>query len=279
MSWFRSGTLLLGLMLGLAPAQAEAEPSASDAACATAYTKGQDDRLAGRLYAARTAFLSCAATSCPPVVATDCQRWASEVEADLPTIRIRVSDAAGQAVAGVNVWVDGTPLSAEQLARPLVLEAGPHTLRFEAPGYTPLELESSLRPTDREIAVNAVLAPPAPPAPPALPAHGPARHVPTASWVLAGVGAVALGTSVYFGVRTKSRYDELETRCAPDCSNEQADSVRHLALGSDVALITSLAAFGAAAWVYLASASEPSKAALLIAPRGDGASVGLRLSF
>ena len=278
MSPVRSATLALGLALGLAPAHAAAQTPASDAACATAYTKGQDDRLAGRLYAARTAFLSCSAAICPAVVATDCQRWASEVEADLPTIRVHASDAAGHAIAGLSVAVDGTRLGPEQLARPLVLESGPHTLRFEAPGYAPLELERALRPTDREIAVNAVFVPPAPPEP-ARPAPASVRRVPTASWVLAGVGAVALGSSAYFGIRTKSRYDELKTSCAPNCSDDQADSVRHLALASDVALLTSLAAFGAAAWVYLAAPSEPPKAALLVAPRGDGVSLGLRLSF
>lgn len=277
MSVVRSKSFPLGLALAftLGAAPGSAQTAASDAACATAYTKGQDDRLAGRLYAARTAFLSCAAAICPAVVVSDCQRWAREVEADLPTIRIRVRDARGNALRSVSVSADGTPLTAEQLAQPVVLEAGPHTLRFEAPGYAPLELEQALRPTDREIAVDAVLSPPAPPKP-LTPTHA---RVPTASWVLAGVGAVALGTSAYFGIRTKSRYDDLKASCAPRCSSDDADSVRHSALASDLALATSLAAFGAAAWVYFASGNEPAKAALFVTPRPGGASSGFRVSF
>src|SRR6187402_996948 len=197
MSVLRSNTaaFVLALTATLGPAQASAQSAVKDASCANAYTQGQDDRLAGRLYAARTAFLSCAAATCPAVVASDCRRWASEVEADLPTIRIQVHDARGNVVQGARVWVDSAPLTTEQLAAPLVLEAGPHTLRFEAAGFAPLELQQALRPTDREIAVSAVLSPPVPAAPLA---PRPSKPVPTGSWVLAGVGAVALGASGYF---------------------------------------------------------------------------------
>jgi hypothetical protein len=219
--------------------------------------------------------LRCADSRCPAAVAADCERWAREVEADLPTVRIRVTDARGDAVHDVAVDADGVRLSAEQLAGSIVLEAGPHTLRFEAPGFDPLVLTRALRPTDREVDVHAVLAPPAPPTASAAPRHG----VPTASWVLAGVGAVALGTSLYFGLDAKSRYDDLKASCAPNCASGDADDVRRRSLVADVALVTSLAAFGAAAFVYFGSRSEPAAAAWYVAPRPDGAASGVRVSF
>src|SRR4051794_16663268 len=54
-------------------------------ACSDAYTKGQEERLAGRLLSAREQFRLCRDPTCPSAVVPDCTRWIAEVEADLPT--------------------------------------------------------------------------------------------------------------------------------------------------------------------------------------------------
>lgn len=239
-----------------------------DPACATAYAKGQDDRLAGRLYDARSAFQRCAVATCPQQVAHDCATWAAEVEADLPTVLIAVTDSTGRAVPSVRVFVDGAPIAADQLARPLVLEAGPHGLRFEADGYEAVTVQTALRPIDRELPVRVTLRTAAETLPP--PARPAARRsdVPPLSLVFAGAGAVALGTSAYFGLSARSQYQDLEDRCAPGCTRAEADGVASKALISDLALAGSLVAFGAAAWVYFGTPeAEAPRAALVVSPR------------
>jgi len=229
---------------------ATASAQVSSEACASAYARGQEDRLAGRLFAARTAFQQCAADTCPQPSARDCQRWVREVEADLPTARIRVHDAQGKDIAGLAVSADGVTLSASALAGAVILEAGPHQLRVEAPGYAAQTVETALRPTDRELPVEIVLHPIGEPtAKPNLDA--PARPVPALAVAFAGVGVLALGSSLYFGLRAHSQYQALKESCAPRCSDSDAHSVHRKALAADVSLLVSAAALGAATWLYL----------------------------
>jgi hypothetical protein len=255
-------------------------------ACSNAYTLGQEERLAGHLYSAQKQFDLCADPSCPRAIVSDCERWTREVVLDLPTVLIKSTTASGQPVPGLKVTVDGAAVSPSQLVKPFVLDAGQHVLRFEAPGYEPLEIEPSLRARDHEVPVSAVLRPIALVAGPssrvASPDHAsaPSRGLPVAALTLAGVGVVALGTSVFFGVRAKNEYDDLKAGCAPHCDTSQAYSVHTKAVVSDVALATSIAAFGAAAFFYFSR--EPEKAgatALGVEPVLNGARARLRVSF
>src|SRR5882724_8938561 len=126
-------------------------------ACSDAYTQGQEERLAGHLLNAQKQFGICADPTCPKAIVNDCQSWIDEVAADLPTVLIKTTNEAGQPVANLKVTVDGASVSQAKLAQPLVLDAGPHVLRFEAPGYEPLQVEPSLRAHDHEVPISAVL--------------------------------------------------------------------------------------------------------------------------
>ncbi len=266
---------LVSLALVLSGAHAHAEASAD--VCASAYARGQEERLSGRLFSARKAFLECSAAACPRSISADCVRWTAEVEQDLPTVRIRVADALGAAIAGVRIFADGVSVPPAALAAPVILEAGPHQLRFEAPGYEPIQVETALRPTDRAVQVAVVLRP--------LEAHRtPAvakrSGVPALSLAFAGVGVLAGVGALYFGVRARDQYRDLKRTCAPLCNPADADSMYTKAVISDVALAVSAVAFGASAWFYFSrgNATEPS-AALSIQARPDGAQLGLRTSF
>lgn len=253
--------------------------------CADAYTKGQEERLAGRLLSARTLFQTCADPTCPAAVVPDCQRWVTEVEADLPTAVIKVTDTAGRVPTGLSVFLDGQSVPLDALGKPYVLSPGPHVLRVEAPGYQALELDPALRPEDRQLPIHALLrfAPASTPvAAPDLNAAPPSssKPVPVAAITFAAVGTVALGTSLYFGLSAKSRYDDLKSECAPNCAQSRIDTVNSKALVSDIALGASLVAFGAAAYFYFsAKADAPAAAALRIEPTPQGASARLRFAF
>src|SRR5450432_3815483 len=190
----------------LATASAGAEVSAD--ACSSAYTKGQEDRLAGRLFSAREAFKVCAGASCPGAIAADCRHWKSEVEADLPTVRLKVTDAQGAPIANLTLSADGIGMPDIVLTQPVILEAGQHVLRFEATDFRPVEVERALRPTDRELEVAVVMHRLSEPLPEAGKRAGAreapdsAGHgVPVLAVALASVGVVALGGALYFGLR------------------------------------------------------------------------------
>jgi hypothetical protein len=228
-----------------------ASARADDAeSCSIAYARGQEERLAGRLYNARRAFLQCASAGCSASVAGDCRRWVKEVETDLPTVRVTIRDEGGAPLESARLFIDGESISRSALPAPIVLEAGPHELRVEAPGFEPVRVDQALRPSDREVAVEVMLRRPPAASTKAPAAAEPSRPVPTASWIFAGVGALALGTSLYFGFAANDEYQELKSSCAPRCEPSRSDGMQRKAVISDVALATSLAAFTASAVFY-----------------------------
>jgi hypothetical protein len=266
------------------------EPAHADVSadvCSSSYAKGQEDRLAGRLFDAREAFEVCADPSCSASLSRDCKRWVTEVDADLPTVRVTVTDTRGVKLETFQAFADGTRIPDSELTQPVILESGPHVLRFEAVGYRPVELEKALRPSDRELEVRVILHALNEPLPGVTPttdaAHqsdAMARGVPVLAVALASVGVVALGGSLYFGLRSHDQYESLKASCAPFCNPSQADSVRSKALISDVALLTSVAAFGGAAWLYFGSRSAQRPAAALnVEPSARGAGLRLRVAF
>jgi len=259
---------------------ANAHAEISVEACSNAYTRGQEERLAGRLYGARSEFNTCADAACPQAIAGDCKRWASEVEADLPSIRVQVRALSGKPIEQLSFSSDGVNIPVSQLAQPVILDAGPHTLHFEAPGFQALDIEKSLRPADRELEVKIVLRPLGAPVETETPARTPpAARTPPLAWVFAGAGSAALGVAVYFDLSSHLKYEDLKSSCAPVCSRADADSVHSRAVIGDVALLASAAAFGAAAWFYFSAKAERPHTALNLEARPGGARLGLRVAF
>lgn len=253
-----------------------AEPAVAE--CSSAYARGQQERLAGRLFTARAAFMACNTVTCASAMAADCARWQAEVEADLPTVRVKVSDVRGQPVLGLQVFADGARIPAAQLAAPLILEAGPHELRFEALGFESVRAEKALRPSDREVEILVIMHPPIVPAAPAD-TGTPARSIPTASVVLAGAGVVALGGALYFGLKAQGQYRDLKRDCAPLCSQSDSDSLYTKAVIADVALVTAVVAFSASAWLYFSRPAAHPATALHVQSRPGGAQLSLATSF
>ncbi|HEX3855152.1 MAG TPA: hypothetical protein VHW01_29515 [Polyangiaceae bacterium] len=94
------------------------------------------------------------------------------------------------------------------------------------------------------------------------------------------MGVVASAGSVIFGVRSHEQYEDLKSKCSPYCAQSEADPMRSKALISDVALLTSAAAFGAAAWLFFSSTpARPRAAALELEPNARGAGLRLHVAF
>ena len=283
---------VLVALLASSSASSVAHAEVTVQACSDAYTKGQEERLVGRLFSARAQFRSCDDSACPEAIVADCKRWTSEVEAELPSVFVTAANPRGDTIEGLSFTVDGTPIASDELTRPLVVDVGPHLFRFEAPGFEPLQLERSLKLEDRGLPINAMMQPvpaPTPAAPLALPAErviqpvaptrAPHKPFPVAAVTFASVGALALGGSLYFGLSAQHQYHQLQATCAPTCAEEKRQSVDNQALISDVALAASAAALGAAAWFYFSSNAGQTSAAVGLEPQSGGAAMRLHLTF
>jgi hypothetical protein len=105
----------------------------------------------------------------------------------------------------------------------------------------------------------------------------PSSTLPTSVYVLGGLGAVALGSFAFFGVKSLSRGDDLKETCAPRCSDDDANAVHRDALIADVSLAIGIVAVGAATWILLTHRAAAS--ALVVAPTPHGSVVGWHARF
>lgn len=174
------------------------------ATCIQVYVAAQSDRKAGSLLRARQRLELCANTACPGMVQRDCSQWLDEVSRALPTIVLAARDDAGGDLRGATATVDGTPVALD--GHPIPLDPGQHLVRVSTAlaGTKEQSFVLAEGEHDRAVVVAFTTAKPAP-----LVAEGPppvrptrsSSSVPLASWVLGGVGVVALGAFTYFAVR------------------------------------------------------------------------------
>lgn len=229
--------------------------------CFDQHEIGQELRQAGKLLESRVAFGRCARSECPAVVQRDCQLWSSEVEQQLPSVLFRVS-VAGEPRSDARVVIDGQ-WRREAPAQPVKLDPGLHELRVSAPAASPLQRKLELRAGTREqLDLNL----------PVLPEES--SPVSTWSWVLGGVGLAGTAGFVAFGLSSRSLEQDLEQRCAPLCSEEEIDRVRHRSVIANVSLglgVTSLAAAGALYLLHGSAKDERPALTVGVAPVRRGA--------
>ena len=95
--------MFLRYLVAFLPSIALAEPLSKEA-CIDAHSRGQDAREQGRLTLARKLFLSCAQSSCPVAVQTDCARFADDLTSLQPTVNFVARDAAGNDLPNTTVY-------------------------------------------------------------------------------------------------------------------------------------------------------------------------------
>jgi len=302
-----------------------APPSADAQACVAASTQGQTDRDEGRLLAAREQLLACTREVCPSIVKKSCGSWLAELAGRIPSVVVRVHDAGQHDVADARVTLDGRPIALD--GRPVALDPGTHTLRVQASaGPSAVRSESVEEPrvatersfllAEREqgrlliVELPAQSAAPAPArsaasasAPeraepePALASNpsveqrsprAPARFsVPSAAWVLGGLGVG--GVVTFAALRSKAANDlrELEQSCSPGCAKHESEAGNRKTLAADVSLGIGVAALaGAGVWTLGSWLSDrhdaptPARAAQLsLVPTRGGAFAALAARY
>jgi hypothetical protein len=280
---------LLGLMVafavpGEAPASAgEPEKSTDRASCADSYRNAQMQRRSGALRRARESLIMCSSDRCPAVLQPDCMRWLTEVEAAMPTMTVAAKGVDGKDVTDVRVSLDGQLFSAALDGKSVSIDPGSHTLHFEHGTEAPIDQQIVVREGEKSRVVSVSWAK----APVEINADhfaAPPRSSPsTAAWVFGGIGAASLATFGVLALHGLSRRSDLQKECFGSCDQSRIDSIKtEFAIG-DAALGVGIVSIGIAAVLFLSGGSvekqSPSPVTVGVAPRKDGAALGLSGSF
>jgi hypothetical protein len=253
--------------LALAHLCASVARADSPEACFDAAVAGQEQRDAGKLLAARASFIACAKSTCPDEVQKDCARWLGEVEASLPTIVFGARDDGDHDLLDVRVTIDDAPAGDTAHGKPIPLDPGTHRVEFARDGSPPVKQVLVVRAGEKNRSVVAVFA-------------SPVRdsHVPTASWVLAGVGVVGLGVFAYFGAQGLSDYRRFG--CDQGCTASNKSKVDTQFRVADVGLVIGIGALAAATvvWIVRPREDKPS-VALTVMPTPHGSFGALDVQF
>ena len=311
----RSNRLAIGAVAGLLAVSAPSRRvSAFDKpACAKAYESAQQLRNKLKLRKARDQLLVCGHSTCPVVVTKDCIAWLDEVEAELTSVVFRARDARGQSVSDVRASVDGEHLQDKLDGSSVFVDPGMHQFRFESETYGTVEVGQMLRKGDRDRPIEVMLKARQDepfdfdaarsdggagagkraeariddkrvetklPVDSQQTARSTARaSAGTGTYLAAGVGAVALTSFAYFGLKATSDAAELHRTCAPRCSQTDIDGVRSKLIVANVSLGIGVAALGVATilWIAKGPASSKSTSAFRLdvvpAARGQGAEI------
>jgi hypothetical protein len=217
--------------------------------CASAAEHAQQLRDEGKYRRAREQMLVCARDVCPRAVKNDCGKWLGEIDRDAPTVVLGARDARGADLLDVKVSMDGTPVQERLDGKPVVVDSGEHTFRFEAKDGTVKEEKVLIRAAEKGRSILATFGGgPAKAAPPSEPKEKPGSIAPIV--VLGGVGVLALGGFAFFGITGKNDVDDLQG-CKPNCRQDDVDSARTKLILADVSLGVGIVALGIATYLLV----------------------------
>ena len=237
--------------------------------CARSYEAAQNLRQESKPVAARRELLVCAQDACPAFVRRDCSQWLSDIEAEIPSVAIRVHGTDGCDRGDAEVTIDGKPAEKAADGRALELEPGSHSIRASV-GSASSEQVVVVSPGERRrivvfdvgsraavcgVSATLTLPPAAAPAPVVIgPTPFPSadvspRKTPTLTWILGGIGAGVGAVSLGFGIAAWNEKGTLDV-CKSHCAQHDVDVMKRNFNVADVTMFTAIASLGAAAYFY-----------------------------
>jgi len=261
----------------------EGEPAAKSAGelCSAAYERTQTEKLAGHYVAAAAAALECSQLQCNSAIVQECVRFYSALETETPTLVFSARKAEGGELTDVRVEMDGKVVAEQITGRPISADPGPHNFVFVHPKRGLLRLSETARVGDKARVLEVTFADPNAKAK-AKDAAAPATSggVPVMTYVLGGVGVVALGGFAYFRISGVNDYNSMNESCSPNCNPDDVDPVRKKFTYSYVSLGVGAASIvGAAAFYFAGRSSGGSSVQAGITPRNDGAMAAVKATF
>lgn len=255
--------------------------------CAAAADKAQQLRDEGKYRAAREQMLYCARDVCPGPIKSDCGKWLTDLDRDAPTVVFGAVDRSTtppRDITDVKVWIDDVQVVERLDGKPMIVDAGEHTFKFEYQGVQKEE-RALIRAAEKGRSITASFGTP-PAAPPTPPSDGDTVReegsiVP--ALVVGGIGVAALGSFIGFGLAGKSDVDGLQ-RCKPNCAQGDVDTARTKLIIADISLGVGVVALGVATYMLLTRPNVDVKtqsAGLRVSagPIAGGAAAGLGGTF
>ncbi|MGD0676103.1 MAG: hypothetical protein ABSC94_11825, partial [Polyangiaceae bacterium] len=211
-------------------------------ACVAAYDDAQGYRKDGDLLKARKALETCAAATCPGIIQSDCTTWLSQVVDSIPSI-ILEAKVGEDNVFDVSVWMDGARIATKLDGKPIEINPGLHVFVFERQGAPPIEKKAIVAHTKSDLISATWSSAPAPIRPtgtahltgPAPAASDSPRPVTWPVYVLGAITVVSFATFAVLGVSGNATKHDLESSCAPHCTDSQVGPVRTRFIAADVA--------------------------------------------
>ncbi len=271
-----TASLVFFAVLALPLGETRAFAADEKEACVAASDQAQTLRDEGKFRAARAQMIACAREACPAIVRRDCEKYLGDLDATQPTVVLGARNARGNDVPGTRVALDGVALVDRLDGKPIAVDPGEHTFRYEAAGAAPVEQHAVIRVGEKNRILTAIVmastsvAAKAPPTAPIDRAPEPETstshaRVPVASIALASVAVVAGVSFAYFGATGQSDVSNLRATCAPSCAQSDVDAARTKLLVSDVSLGVGVVSLAAAAWFFFhrgASSSASTQSAI-----------------
>ncbi len=293
----------VALAFGVAAAALLAAPSVSADSrvqCIAASEKAQQLRNAGKLSEARDQLAICGRAECPKLVAHDCAQWMSEVLGMLPSVVPGARDRQGRDLVDVKLSVDGKVVTETLDGKPIAVDPGVHTFRFEAKG-APAALEKVVvRQGEKNRILTVSLdvgdAPEVSKKPKPIDAGGDGDHregtsssPPASAFIVGGLGLAALGAALYLTLDANADAHRLRDECAPRCNRSDVDAIEQqrvvagvTAAGGAALVVAGVILFfvhGSGESRTTASRATPLSATFAVTPMPGGASGAAFLRF
>jgi hypothetical protein len=283
---------LLSAVAFLLAAAAQAEMTKEQ--CIDANAKGQDLLHDGKLTAARVELQSCASSTCPAIIQSDCAKRLDDLERRQPAIVFDAKDASGNDLSAVRVTMDGAPLLEKLDGTALHLDPGEHVFVFTTAGAPPVtkklvlvergqaRRERVVFSPDREM--RELSGPASAPHSPAGPAGG-MTTLRALGLVSGGAGIVAIGVASAFALMAASALSSQRSACASptNCPNHDQAVSDHSTFTTDSSIGTAgfvsggvLLAAGVAMFLAGGAQSSPgTSTGVLVIPELATGSAGL----
>jgi hypothetical protein len=289
---FRIAALGIGAAV-LGPSSYAEEVQPTKEACADAFARAQQLRAQNKLLEARGRVIFCGQSACPALVRKECLQILPDFESMIPSIVFGVRTSDGKDVANADLSVDGVRHAID--GKPITLDPGAHRVECDASGFAHYQdtvvasagernrlVSVSLKPlVDAAAMTLAATTKPAPKDPGVAGAEVPPHGFPVVTYVLAGVGIAALGSTAYFGATGLGDAHHMRDTCKPDCLQEDVDAAHSKILIANISFGVGVVALGASLWTALASKSPPRTGALGadLVPTEGGASMKIWSRF
>jgi hypothetical protein len=233
---------------------AEAQESAvAKKECLGGHEQSQVLRQASKLKAAREALLMCSREICASFIRADCVEWLGQLDRSIPSV-VPLAKVNRKDEVNVKVTVDGQLAASRLDGKPIELDPGVHTFRFEVAPWPPVEQQVLVAEGEKNRTVLVQFGQ-TDEKEPDVPMH---RPFPTINYVLGGVAVAGAATFGIFGQMGMSQRKELTTACAPFCSTADVDSkVKSKFLIADIGLGVAIASTTLGIILYLARPSVP----------------------